>query len=190
MQMLWLCIVVLGMPSPSEACNEDWQTDPDETGCYRIFEGTQTWEQCQATCIENDASLVCVQSKKHNDFIFNLAGGRDGGGVWIGIRQEGSHTASWCTVSGCTSDYQNWADNEPNTEHEHCVMMYRDFNGQWADGTCSGDEWTPRSCLCELSFRQSSESPVCFSRPVGSAVSPNGKWGQAVFVSLMVVLMS
>ncbi|XP_071784871.1 echinoidin-like [Asterias amurensis] len=145
----------------AEVCPRDWHRYGES--CYFIIMDKMDWYQANRTCAKSRGNLLIPNSKSEQDYIWELfLKGFDqtpDASVWIGcndIEEEGN----WqhCPLKGETDAYDNWKDGELNDygPGEDCGVMWRGFDGKWADHICSDQNYavcettvsnTPKFCL-------------------------------------------
>ena len=117
--------------------------------------GKMTWFECQAACSSNSLSMLCVESAEENSFIYSNIKSE----AWIGYSDAGAE-GTWLWESGCSSSYENWGGDEPNShggDEDYAVICATYFD-QWCDW---GDGTENFQCICEttgvtLSYRNQS----------------------------------
>ncbi|XP_071096686.1 perlucin-like [Haliotis cracherodii] len=106
--------------------------------CYWFSTTTGSFSAARTMCRYLRSDLAKVTSKDEDDFLrhFALVRGK-ATGYFLGasdVRQTGRW--SW-NGEEQQMTYTNWAPGEPN-QHlaEHCLVLWKHFNFQWADYSC------------------------------------------------------
>ena len=100
--------------------------------CYAVSEGEHSFDDCNrvycpsraasdhvsaGTTSEETATLACWRDEATSDFLYEVGRGADEG-MWVGLYQRRNKPVDkgWSKQSSaaCDSDYENFADDEPN----------------------------------------------------------------------------
>ncbi|KAF7229842.1 transcript variant X1 [Nothobranchius furzeri] len=87
-----------------------------------------TWTEAQTFCRENYVDLASVRNQTENEIIRNLIGYTN---AWIGLYRE----KLWS--DGSNSQFQNWANYEPNGYGPKCIASSYYDSGKWSDEECT-----------------------------------------------------
>ena len=109
------------------SCPVGWEREKDH--CYLLNREAKNWFDAEETCRMKGGHLASV-STKHINQHFKAKKWKD---VWIG-GVDVNKKNNW-TWSDCSSwDFEEWSDNEPNGNNEHCVEVIG--NNRWNDRNC------------------------------------------------------
>ena len=89
-------------PTLDVACDEanGWQIY-DGT-CYKTVSTGITFDQCDAACASEGASMLCIESSSQNTFIYDILGGG-----WVGLTDRATEGVfEW--YEGCDSSFIEW----------------------------------------------------------------------------------
>ena len=127
---------------------------------YKVYgietgsKGAAAWEEAKAHCEELGGYLAVISSQEENDFLLDYIMSVGETNAYFGFTDE-AQTGTWKWVDAPeTSNYTNWAYNEPSGRSEHYAMFYYGgsyfVNGEWNNGSfgngTSGDD---KNYICE-----------------------------------------
>jgi len=125
----------------AKKCDENYTKIGDK--CFALMDKPTSWLMGLTACMIADGTIATVHSKKEQDALLQLTGGKKS---WIGLKDfqdEGHFT--WMNQDPVV--YTNWASGEPSGEEEEdCVAMGED--GTWSDEHCKED--LPYICQKDL----------------------------------------
>jgi len=108
----------------------DYTCDDESGRCFRIhYDDYMMWNESQAACEEEGATLAVITDQDYERNILNIAH-EDYGGFWIGITGHSLDSMEW-TTGQSTHDYgyQNWkpdADEMFMNTDEGCGILNRE----------------------------------------------------------------
>lgn len=161
-------------PPPPDHCQRGWWPARTQYGavkgrtCYKKLEGKHTKAGCDAACVREGGSGLCIDSMAENDGIFagariepRCCGENDlSCCTWLGLVQSDSskgaryHWDQWS--NGCSSGFRHWAVGEPNDwqgNREDCAIMGF-YGGKTPEARTHIYTWAERS------VRANSVSPL------------------------------
>ena len=152
--VLW-CAAYYASATPSLDCPLGWvaYNTTETSKCYRLAHEAGSHRDCATNLCGRDATLACVQSPHHHEWIKSTFSGTEK--MWIGLYQSvpDQLAAGWDNWASqdCTAPttFRPWADGEPNNWNgipEGCGAAGLKWENQWVDAPCLWDE--PK-CLCE-----------------------------------------
>ena len=121
------------------SCDAGWVRYEDS--CIFVQnEEAYFYEDAEAYCLENSASLVRINSDNKRRFIATLLPTQNHVkyNYWIGLQKLDEE---WVWSDGSTLHYDNWVVNEPS--YKRCVET--DWRGFWISSDCTNNRWT----ICE-----------------------------------------
>jgi len=132
---------------------------------YRVVAATSVYDAAVATCAEDGAHLVAIESMAENMFIDTLLANTE---AWLGYDDlAGEGTFRW--VNGAPEGFRNFSGGEPNDNGvEDCTMFRTD--GSWNDEGCG--EVYRAVCECDPSYVA---PPVAACRAVAGGQVFNGR---------------
>ena len=136
------------LPGVAIASTSSVTVDPATSREYiMVTSGKLSLRKCEQWCRAIDASLPCVRSRHEDEFLSDWT---EHEWFWLGRYQAG--LCAWDAVSDCSSDYENWAPDQPGNKNnrENCVISGGERG--WFDKRCS-IPW-PR-CVCERGLNTS-----------------------------------
>lgn len=104
---------------------------------YKALSETRSWDASRQECQNLGGDLASIHSSSENDFIQSLGSEE---WLWIGGRDLAGNNQVYTWSDGSSWSYTKWYPNEPNSNNEHCVMMYAHnaHEGKWNDLGCTG----------------------------------------------------
>ncbi|KAK7883830.1 hypothetical protein WMY93_026953 [Mugilogobius chulae] len=143
---------VTGTTSPG--AYQNWKSgEPDNMGSvgssqlgtkkFFLIESYTTWMDALSYCRQHYTDLATIEDNTENAAVNNLIFDYR---RWIGLYRE-----PWRWSDGSTSNFTNWALNQPDNygENQHCVIV--DQDRKWQDTYCSDDVF---SFHCEKGYRR------------------------------------
>ena len=109
---------------------------------YRLYTERESFDDANSRCMNDfNGTLAMIRSQEQTNAVVNLINNRTtdrNRPVTFGIRRIGG--TNFAYINGdliSTSDFQNWARNEPNNAlgNEDCGTLFT--NGQWNDDACT-----------------------------------------------------
>jgi len=84
-----------------------------------------------------------------------------GSAVAIGLKRvaDGKWGFEWIDGTNVTEGFTFWADKEPNSDAENCVLMTGLEKGRWKDYTCNG----PMQYICQRQIGKSKKNDTMFT---------------------------
>ncbi|GFO36103.1 C-type lectin [Plakobranchus ocellatus] len=117
--------------------------------CYRYVDKKQTWESAQTFCSQEGGHLLWLTSQEEADhvkhFLLSSSSDRRGQHVSVGIHMTDGQV--WTLTDGRRVSFTDWAEGEPNSGRENCVLLAWFYSFQWNDSFCTGYQWP---ALCQL----------------------------------------
>ena len=148
-------------------CRRGWTAF--DGSCYQHVRELKSWYSARRFCQSSGGDLVSISSVDENDFVANLAGGRE---AWIGLYDEwppagmllqggGNQPlkleAKWTWSDGTPLRYTNWGPRQPSG-FQDCVQINYQGRGLWDDN----DFFTKLYFVCERPTRRQDRE---FRRP-------------------------
>ncbi|KAK4828116.1 hypothetical protein QYF61_023914 [Mycteria americana] len=127
--------------TPLPSCPEGWQSIPQSSFCFKIFQGgrekMQTWFGARDFCRAIGGDLACIHSEEEQNLI-------------AGLKRDYLHLSYWMGLSALDSDsgfiwsdgspvnFEKWANGEPNNYdgNEKCGVFNGYNNMNWNDLFC------------------------------------------------------
>jgi len=162
MMMMMIMVATSLVFFASAGCPSGWVLYG--TNCYKftVTSGTSnTWTDCQVSCANLGASMLCVNNAAENEFIWSNTSPV---WTWIGYQDFNTYpTFMW--NSGCTSTYTNWSGGQPDHANgvEYYAHLWSTGTGQWNDagnGPAQRNWWaatTVFGCSCQVALSAVSE---------------------------------
>ncbi len=148
--MLLILSVVFSIYSVVEAtCPAGWNLYG--TNCYKFGLVAVTWPECQSTCANLNATMLCVTDATTNAWLWAQTG--DASPTWIGL-SDIDHDGIYTWVSGCSSTYTNWDYGQPDLPGDQHYAYFREGHaGKWDNL----HPYLTKVCACQISFDVVSE---------------------------------
>ena len=134
-------------------CDDEWKTSGEK--CYKIFEEKKSWNASEASCEDNGAHLVKIESEEENTFLLRTFLEIPYGDVnieaWIGLTDQ-DNEGEFVWADGTAAKYTNWADEQPNDEdnQQDCAEI---ANGVfWPGGPPQIGVWNDFQCENKLMY--------------------------------------
>lgn len=127
--------------------------------------GAEAWAEAKAHCEELGGYLAVISSQEENDFLLDYLLSVGETNAYFGFTDE-AETGVWKWVDAPeTSEYVNWATNEPNSRSEHYAMFYYGgsyfVNGEWNNGSFgNGTLDDDKNYICEWIGDDASTCPT------------------------------
>uniref|UniRef100_A0A8C3EQ91 Macrophage mannose receptor 1 n=1 Tax=Corvus moneduloides TaxID=1196302 RepID=A0A8C3EQ91_CORMO len=125
--------------SPLLFCPDGWQSIPQSSFCFKIFQGgrekMQTWFEARDFCRTIGGDLACIHSEEEQNLIARL--GYIHYSYWMGLsalNSDGGFTWS----DGSPVNFEKWSHGEPNNYdgNEKCGVFTGYLNMNWNDLFC------------------------------------------------------
>ncbi|XP_071957852.1 uncharacterized protein [Antedon mediterranea] len=125
-----------GEPSPvlvilKDNCPYDWKLLEDT--CYFLDGSLLNWNDSNAFCQKQNASLVSITTQIENEYIKQLAQDKLYDYIWIGLSFQ-SFSRNWYWITEEILLYKNWQGTPDNAMGE-CAYFYTS-NGFWSNRPC------------------------------------------------------
>lgn len=127
--------------------------------------GAEAWAEAKAHCEELGGYLAVISSQEENDFLLDYLLSVGETNAYFGFTDE-AETGVWKWIDAPeTSEYVNWATNEPNSRSEHYAMFYYGgsyfVNGEWNNGSFgNGTLDDDKNYICEWIGDDASTCPT------------------------------
>ncbi|XP_041899532.1 macrophage mannose receptor 1-like [Corvus kubaryi] len=127
--------------SPLLFCPDGWQSIPQSSFCFKIFQGgrekMQTWFEARDFCRTIGGDLACIHSEEEQNLIARLDRGYIHYSYWMGLsalNSDGGFTWS----DGSPVNFEKWSHGEPNNYdgNEKCGVFTGYLNMNWNDLFC------------------------------------------------------
>ena len=146
-QVLLILSVVFSIYSVVEAtCPAGWSMYGDN--CYKFGLVAVPWPECQSTCANLNAMMLCIPDATTNAWLWAQTG--DALPTWIGL-SDIDHDGTYTWVSGCSSTYTNWEYAQPDNPGpggQYYVYFWGGRSGKWDNVYPS----VRNICACQISF--------------------------------------
>ena len=117
----------------------------------------KSWNDAEASCEDNQAHLVKIESNDENTFLLDnfleVPSGEENIESWIGLTDKEEENAFvWTDGTPVNSNCSNWADEQPNDEdgEQDCAEI---ANGVfWPGGPPQIGVWNDFQCSSELMY--------------------------------------
>lgn len=114
-----------------QTCWNGWEAVGDS--CFRLNNDKKTWDEAQAVCRTEKATLAKLDSEEESYFVFlNLIRPTNpSSSVWIGLSRDAEKKYHWS--DGSLVGYTNWGPNLPDTSpgnRKNCTKI-NEFSGLW-----------------------------------------------------------
>ena len=119
-----------------------------------MFQEKKAWKHADTECKNITAHLVKIESEEENDFLLdnylNLPEDQLNIEAWIGLNDR-EEEGKFVWADNSEANYTNWADEQPNDEHEQdCGEI---ANGQfWPGGEQQVGVWNDFQCETEMMY--------------------------------------
>ncbi|KAJ1426048.1 hypothetical protein B484DRAFT_450836, partial [Ochromonadaceae sp. CCMP2298] len=117
--------------------------------CYSPLIAVQGWPQCQSTCADLGASMLCIRSPEEYDFVSTTCLSTDFASCWRWVDMTYDATtleAEWA----CPSTFPTvWYSNFPKTlsDHNYMALGFRGAYGGTMINTPT--PWMWATCMCQ-----------------------------------------
>uniref|UniRef100_A0A8C5T7L3 MRC1 protein n=1 Tax=Malurus cyaneus samueli TaxID=2593467 RepID=A0A8C5T7L3_9PASS len=127
--------------SPLLLCPEEWQSVPQSSFCFKIFQGgrekMKTWFEARDFCRTIGGDLACIHREEEQNLIARLDRGYIHYSYWMGLSaldSDGGFTWS----DGSPVNFEKWSHGEPNNYdgNEKCGVFTGYLNMDWNDLFC------------------------------------------------------
>jgi len=119
---------------------------------YQVFSNVvETWEEAKAYCEKMGGHLVVINDNAENTAVYNIMVEMGYSDAYFGYADVNAN-GNWSWIEGYSSDYTNWAPNEPNHENsnENYAMFYHKYKYTWNDGNFETYYQDPqKNFICE-----------------------------------------
>uniref|UniRef100_A0A8R1Y8V1 CUB domain-containing protein n=1 Tax=Pristionchus pacificus TaxID=54126 RepID=A0A8R1Y8V1_PRIPA len=142
------CTVQLQQPV-GDGC-DSFGDDSGDHMCYQVSATSQSWQDAQAACQDQGATVASIHNKQENTFIRNLAVANGAmNGVYIGAKGVGNQF-SW--IDGSAWDYKNFYPGFPVNGKGDCLAMDTFApTGEWLNMDCNSKMAVACAKIGELS---------------------------------------
>ena len=138
-----IAIAAPSSPTCSETCPDGWAGFGSK--CYKSVSTDQKWSECEATCANHGAQMLCIEDAATNQWVSdNLMTTTD---LWLGLTDV-EVEGDWEWRSGCASTYFDWGFGGPNGgSSSNCARIVYSVRPQWNDRQCNAYRY---DCACEI----------------------------------------
>ncbi|XP_056441866.1 C-type mannose receptor 2-like [Gadus chalcogrammus] len=138
---LWICEKKASPTAPIEAglSQQGWRRFGNSFYFFSV--GKQNWEGSRNDCLQRNADLVVINSRREKDFTSSI------GKHWIGLSDRETE-GEWKWVDGSGLNFRNWGKDEPDggDKIEECAEQHgRELPKIWNDDFCN----RPNFWICE-----------------------------------------
>jgi hypothetical protein len=153
-------------PDGEEVCDgldNDCSGETDEDVCvdclhysykshtYQLCPSKLSWTEARDVCESWGYALSTIDNENEDEVMREWIIDNDFGSTWIGYNDRGESNEddfSWVGAEG--TDYEGWANGEPNDQggDEDCVERRKGFDWQWNDLPCGAT----LAFVCEGNF--------------------------------------
>ncbi|GFS07367.1 C-type lectin [Elysia marginata] len=116
--------------------------------CYRHVTSELTWGSALLSCKNEGGHLLWLKSQEMADHIKHfLHSSSERRGRHVSIGTHMTNGQDWTFTDGTKVTFTDWADGEPSSWSENCVVMAWFYSFRWNDAPCSGYHWPS---LCQI----------------------------------------